>query len=282
VEEVRGIKRLAYLYKTLQREDFRILHAIERGMVYLEDIATFTKMDLKDASYFLGRLSKIKLVEYHEERYNLKYSGLDMLSLGYLYENNAIKAVGDQIGYGKESDVFESIGNGDEECVLKVHREGISFKNVLKNRPGMSKEDWVKISKKSAFREQKALKRLYPYVSVPKPIASNRHVNVMGRIDGCQLNRADLEDPGWFLDKILDEVKKSYERGIIHGDLSKYNVLVSNGEVFLIDWPQYVETGFDGSEDILKRDIKIIINHFSRKYSLNTDLEETFKRITRR
>jgi hypothetical protein len=51
VEEVRGIKRLAYLYKTLQREDFRILHAIERGMVYLEDIATFTKMDLKDVIF---------------------------------------------------------------------------------------------------------------------------------------------------------------------------------------------------------------------------------------
>jgi RIO-like serine/threonine protein kinase fused to N-terminal HTH domain len=67
-------------------------------------------------SYFLGRLSKIKLVEYHEERYNLKYSGLDMLSLGYLYENNAIKAVGDQIGYGKS--------------LMSLNRSGMEMKNV--------------------------------------------------------------------------------------------------------------------------------------------------------
>jgi len=36
-------------------------------------------------------------------------------------------------------------------------------------------------------------------------------------------------------------VRLAYAKGVVHGDLSEYNIFVSDEVVTVIDWSQYVE-----------------------------------------
>lgn len=212
-------------------------------------------------------------------KYVLSYYGFDILALNGLYKKKIITSVGDQVGYGKESDVYEVLDVIDRPYVLKIHREGISFKNVLNNRPNMYKRNWFNIATKSALREKAALNHLYPYVSVPKPIATDRHFIVLEKVGGRILKDTYLEDPEEFFSKIINEIKKSYHRGIIHGDLSEYNILIDEDKAIIIDWPQFIYSKIDGSDKILIKDVKNIIYYFSHTYSLNKDINDVLKEI---
>jgi RIO kinase 2 len=114
-------------------------------------------------------------------------------------------------------------------------------------------------------------------VSSPNPIYQNRHTIVMTYIDGYNLNDVtSLDDPDGFLDDILMNVKKTFNGGIVHADLSEYNIIVQkDGAVLLIDWPQAVSTTHPNVDNLLRRDIYNILRYFERKYNLSRGLEET-------
>lgn len=212
-------------------------------------------------------------------KYVLSYYGFDILALNGMYKKKIIHSIGDQVGYGKESDIYEVLAVNDKPYILKIHREGVSFKKVLNNRPNMYKRNWFNISTKSALREKEALSRLYSYVSVPKPIATDRHFIVLEKINGTMLKYTRLEDPDWFFDEIIDEVKKIYHRGMVHGDLSEYNILIDEDRVVIIDWPQFIYSKEDRADKTLINDIKNIMNYFSRRYSLNNEIDTVLKKV---
>jgi len=53
----------------------------------------------------------------------------------------------------------------------------------------------------------------------------------MSKALGQQLAHTRLDEPGWFLDEILTQVRKAYGLGIIHGDLSEFNIFVNPEDV---------------------------------------------------
>ena len=89
----------------------------------------------------------------------------------------------------------------------------------------------------AAHREYEIMNRLYPKVSIPKPFDQNRHVIVMDLAKGSLLSKTKLIDPEWHLDEIIKQVKIIYSMGIIHADLSEFNIFVSEEGVQIIDWP---------------------------------------------
>jgi RIO kinase 2 len=139
---------------------------------------------------------------------------------------------------------------------------------------------WLIASRRSAEREYEALKILHPKVSVPLPIAQNRHTVVMSLINGGILNRCILESPEEVLEEILDNVRGAYQAGVIHSDLSEYNILVEDGKCVLIDWPQWIETTHPNAATILERDLDNILAFFRRKYQMNPDREEAVRCVT--
>ncbi|MDD1718777.1 MAG: serine/threonine protein phosphatase, partial [Methanoregulaceae archaeon] len=76
------------------------------------------------------------------------------------------------------------------------------------------------------------------------------------------------------------QIREAYRHGIIHVDLSEFNVMISGEECILIDWPQWVGTDHQNALDLLKRDIRNILTYFHRKYSLEYQLEETTGWVT--
>jgi len=268
--------------RTLNKYEKSILLALERGMkryawVPLEYLKTATKLSESEINYRLSRLIAWGMVRFNPvpyDGYALVFGGYDTLALATLTQKGTISALGTLIGEGKESVVYDALGLGP--VVIKFHRVGgRSFSSARLNREYMDEGHcpWLIASRKSAEREYEALKALHPNVSVPLPIAQNRHTVVMSLINGPILNRCNVASPDGFLDEILENVRIAYQAGIIHSDLSEYNILVEDGKCILIDWPQWIGTDHPNAEAIVGRDIDNILAFFKRKYQLKRDRE---------
>jgi RIO kinase 2 len=275
--------------QSLHTYELRILLALERLMrryrwVPLKALKSATMLSEPELSYRLGRLMAMDMVRYEKvpyEGYALVFNGYDALALNTLTRRGTIQALGALIGVGKESEVCEAMGLGI--VVLKFHRVGQqSFQSVRLKRgymPEVGHCPWLFASSNSARSEYTALKTLHPAVSVPLPIDLNRHVLVMSFVPGVNLSRAVLTEPEVVLDEILENVREAYRLGIIHGDLSEFNVMVDEERCWLIDWPQWVETDHPNAGALLRRDIENILQYFNRKYGLEYAFEEALARV---
>ena len=276
--------------RTLHKYEKSILAVLERQMtryawVPLEQLKTSTGFSESEVNYRLSRLIGWGMVRFNPvpyDGYALVFGGYDTLALASLSRKGTISALGTQLGEGKESVVYEALGLGP--VAIKFHRVGgRSFNSARLNREYMPDDGhcpWLIASKLSAEREYAALTALHPNVSVPLPIAQNRHTVVMALINGANLNRCRLDAPAEVLDEILANVRTAYRAGVIHADLSEYNILVEDGRCVLIDWPQWVETGHPNAGAIIERDITNILTYFKRKYQLKYDREDAMLCVT--
>ncbi len=277
----------AELIKSLHPYELRILLTLERIMkryawVPLDLIKSSTGFSEGELAYRIGRLMEWDMVRYSKvpyEGYSLVFTGLDTLALRTLSERDTVRALGTVIGVGKESVVYEGLGL--TPLILKLHRVGQrSFQTARISRGYLPEEGHMPrlfASILSAEREYIALKTLHPRVHVPLPIDRNRHVVVMSLIGGFSLNRACPIDPEHLLEDILTDVRESYRLGIIHADLSEFNVLVEDEIPYIIDWPQWVETTHPNAAALLRRDVDNILSFFRRKYNIIRSLEEVLE-----
>ncbi len=285
----------ARVYKRLIDRDFKILKFLEEQApryyyVPMEVIVKKLGMTESKCEYTLRKLHKLKLIRARRKPYlgfYINMHGYDVLAINALVNGGVIEAIGDKIGVGKESDVYTALASSGERVAVKFFRIGrLSFKHVQVRRAYYLEAEprkqltWIKRSMISAGREYRALKRLYPDVSVPRPIAHNRHVVVMGEIYGVPLSDVkELDDPRHVFELIIENLRKAYEKNIVHADFSQYNVMVTEDDVLLIDWPQYVHRKHPLANEYLRRDIENIVKFFSRKFRIKLDTEEVIEYI---
>jgi len=281
----------AEVIRSLQPFDIRVLTAIERMMrrfewVPLDELKAATRFSESELNYRIGRVMERDLVRYAKvpyEGYALIFNGFDTLALRALTTKGTVRALGDRIGEGKESIVYEGLGLAP--VAIKLHHVGQrSFQSVRLNRdyiPDRTHCPWIFASRLSAQSEYEALTRLYPAVSVPAPIAIERHAVVMDLIGGATLNRCRLEDPAPILDRIIELVRTAYRNGAIHNDLSEFNVMIDGDRVVLIDWPQWIPPDHPNAIAVLTRDLSNIVTYFARKYRVVRDLDEVVESVIR-
>jgi RIO kinase 2 len=283
------------VFRTLENEDFKVLQVIETGMskhefVSKEEIAKFTKFDLaRDTDFRLSRLDKLGLIYRMRGPYvgyTLNYTGYDCLAINALVKAGVLEAFGKPLGVGKEADVYDALNPKGERIAMKFHRLGrISFRQTRQKR-GYTTEhiSWLFQSRLAAEKEFQALRLLFPYkVAVPAPISQNRHVIAMGMIEGAELAEwKQIRKPEKVLKEILRNVRKAYlKTGVIHADLSEYNVILKpDMHILIIDWPQYVTKDHPNAEELLTRDVKNVLHYFDRKHMLKVKLDEALKYVT--
>ena len=279
----------ALIFKSLRPEELKILRAIENGMkthewVSAADMAAYTGLSEKEVDYRLRNLTDlVERFTGHYVGYQLKYNGYDILAISAFVRRDTINSLGGLIGVGKESVVIAAIGQGSMPLAIKLHREGrTAFKQVKRKREhlvDLHNVNWLYASALAARHEFESLKQLYPAVSVPEPIDHNRHAIVMSVVEGYELSRVKLEDPGWYLDRIVEQLVLAYRHGYVHGDFSEYNVMVSESGVTIIDWPQAVQAGTKLADVLLVRDVSNILTYFARKYRIKRNVEEVVKKV---
>lgn len=285
------------VFRELTKRDFRILTGIEIEMknwewVPVPELQRYAELPTEKLNYHLGRLRRKKMVvgtldPY--EGYKIYFEAYDALALNTYVQRKTFSAVGSEIGVGKESVVIEVLKEPEieiaepEVLILKLHREGrTSFKQVKRTREhlvGKEHFSWIYAARLAANREFTIMKKLYPDVSMPKPIDQNRHTLVMEIAKGSELSKTKVLDPEWYLDEILRQIRIIYSKGIIHNDLSEYNIFVSDEGVQIIDWPQYITKDHPHAEELLKRDIENVLNHFAKKYMVKRDVDEILRDI---
>ncbi len=277
---------LVKLYKKMGRHSWRVLDAIFRHMwdyefVPLQIIAGDARISEEKARNILKYLSDIKIVINKQTEYEgsaFTYLGLSLYSLHRLVRSGEISMIGKTMGEGKESVIFNCYSERYGECVIKFHKIGYSSFKRVKEKRSYGNLHFSVLAVRSAKNEFRALRRLRG-LAVPEAYAWEGNAVLMQLINARELYKVKLENPEEVLDMIIEEVEKFYRRGIVHGDLSQYNILVSEEGIWIIDFPQSVEVGENGWKDLLRRDVENVLNYFKRTYRIERDINSLLKEI---
>ena len=208
-----------------------------------------------------------------------------------LLEDGLITSVVRQLMSGKEAMVFV-VRCGEEEdsptrCA-KVYKEANkrAFRQAVdytENRKTKNSRQARAMAKGSKFgresqeaawqsAEVDALYRLAAAgVRVPKPINFHEGVLLMELVTDAEGNAAPRLNDVQFSpelarethQRLIAEVVRMLCAGIIHGDLSEFNILVAADGPVIIDLPQAVDAaGNNHAESMLKRDVTNLKNYF--------------------
>jgi RIO kinase 2 len=291
---VSSAERAASLVTKLDPRELRILLGIELGMskyefVPVDNITHYTGLSKSEVEFWLKELDRKALLWRQAQSYDgfiLNYNSYDLLALNAMVRGGIIDALGSPLGMGKEADVLEALTPEGAGVAVKFHRLGrVSFRDTRRKREYLSGRrgiSWLYQSRLAAEKEYQALTLThFAGVLVPKPIYQNRHAIVMQRVIGHQLSEVlNIDDPDGLLDDIIENVHKAYKVGVIHADLSEFNVLVTeHGSICIIDWPQFIQMSHPNASEVLNRDVRNVLAFFKRKFGVERDLEETLVKI---
>ena len=294
-----SVKSLVAAYNELTKLDLRVLRVIEVAhrryeWVPIEIIVKWSNKPWELVSKSLKKLNALGMIirwKGNYTGYRLTYFGYDALALHTLAKRGVIERLSPTpLGVGKESDVYVAEDPAGNKLVVKFHRLGrTSFRQTRKFRTWVGDRrhiTWLYESRLSAHMEYKALVLTYNAgVHVPRPVSVNRHAVVMQYIESLRLSeiRRKLENPEDVLGTILDDIYVVYrDVGIVHGDLSEYNIIISleDGTPYIIDWPQRVPRTYRNAQELLRRDLTIIIEFFRKEYKIEVDIDEVMKYLT--
>jgi RIO kinase 2 len=281
----------AKLLTSLDKEDFRILMAIELGMkrseyVTVNNIKFYSRYPMEETLFRLKKVHKFDLIIRNSEEYEVSYTlnskAYDLLGLHTLVKKNIISQLGPIVGKGKESDVYSCMDDDENIYALKIFRIGrTSFKNIkrLRDLIGERKHfSWLYVNRLAAKKEFEALEKIHDLkLDTPKPIGYNRHCIVMEYLRGKELVYfKDIDDPGYIFNEIIHQMKIIFqEANMIHGDLGEFNIVLDEeGNLLIIDWLQWVPRDHPNAKSLLKRDIENLCLYFKKKFNIESNLDE--------
>lgn len=214
-----------------------------------------------------------------------------MLTRGVISEINGC------ISTGKEANVYHASTTDGQSRAIKIYKTSIlMFKDrdkyvsgEFRFRHGYCKGNPRKMVKTWAEKEMRNLIRLNTAgIPCPEPILLKSHVLVMefiGKNDmpAPLLKNAQLSDSKAresYLD-IIQYMRRMYQDArLVHADLSEFNMLYHNGQVYIIDVSQSVEHDHPHALEFLRKDC-VNVNDFFVKYNVAVmTVRELFELIT--
>ena len=190
------------------------------------------------------------------------------------------------VSIGKEANIFVA-QKGDKKVIVKIYRlETCDFNKMY---------DYIRYDTRYVGLKRKRRKIIFTWcqrefgnlmkareaeIKVPMPIAFKDNILVMEFIgdENAAPKVKDLrpKDPDKFYKLMVEDMKKLHKAGLVHGDLSEFNILNYKGKPCMIDMSQASPLDSSNAEDLLNRDIKNIVRFFS-KLGVKAD-EESLKR----
>ena len=208
------------------------------------------------------------------------FDSYTLLNLYDLINHGYIRKLNGAIHTGKESVVFS--GKGKKELIaVKIHRvTAREFKSIVKYIEAdfrfrklikSSKREIIKLWALKEFKNMKLAQEAG--VKVPKVIALKNNILVTKLIHVKSkpapmlkyVNLGDDEREEVYR-RVMEYVKKLYNHGLVHGDLSEYNILYDGREIYFIDMSQGVRKESPIFNELLERDLKNIARFFRKSY----------------
>ena len=188
---------------------------------------------------------------------------------------------------GKESNVFIGIKD-KQKLIVKIYRvQNCDFKRMygyIKKDPRYNylqhhRRQIIFAWTQREFRNLKYAEKAQ--VNAPEPLAIKDNILVEEMIGPPAevLKNSYPKNPKVFFDELLVQLKLLYREGLIHGDLSAFNILNHQEKPYLIDFSQSTLVKTPNSEELLQRDVKNIVTFF-KKLGVNKDINEIVTEIT--
>ncbi|MBW2990997.1 serine protein kinase RIO [Candidatus Woesearchaeota archaeon] len=221
--------------------------------------------------------------------YKNVFDSATVLNLVKLQSQHHFDGLESPIALGKEANVFTAL-KGKKRIIVKIYRvENCNFNKMysyiapdprfagMKKRRRLVIFSWVQ-------REYRNLLKARQVIRVPTPIAVKDNVLLMefiGRDEPAPLLK-DLppKNAKKFFDKVVSNIKKLYKAGLVHADLSEFNILNFEQEPVFIDWSQATIIKHPDAKEFLKRDVRNIVKCFN-KQGLKLDEEEVYEQIVK-
>jgi len=194
-----------------------------------------------------------------------------------LVQDGYIDAFGGPISTGKEANVYEALGADDRDVAVKIYRINASnFQEMRAYLEGDPRFEGIGSDKKKVVlawtkKEFANLRRARSAgVRVPEPIAVERNVLVMelvGLVEerARRLAEVNVENPETAFEVVREYMRRLYGAGLVHGDLSEYNLIIHDGELVVIDLGQAVTVHHPNADDFLDRDCRNVAAFFTRQ-----------------
>jgi len=188
------------------------------------------------------------------------------------------------IAIGKEANIF-SAKTKTGRVMVKIYRlETCDFNRMY---------DYLKVDPRFLSLKAKKRKVIFAWVQreyrnllkarevnvrVPTPIAFMNNVIVLEFIGSGgeiapRLKDKPPKNPKKFFMDIISQMKELHKAGLVHADLSAFNILNFNEKPVFIDFSQCTTLKNSNAEEFINRDIKNISTFF-RKLNLKIDEEK--------
>ena len=210
-------------------------------------------------------------------------------TLASLMNGKAFKSLDFPVAAGKEAVVFRATRSDAGFVAVKIFKfETSAFQNFMEYVEGdprfdsgefrHSKRGLVKVWARKEFANLKTC--FEAGVSVPQPFMLRENIIVMEFIglEGkpcISLTEAGLQNPEKVFLQLLEDMRKMYLAGIVHADLSPYNIMLKQTPIFfesevldekayVIDLAQGVSVRHPRAREFLERDVGIMVKFFSK------------------
>ncbi len=212
-----------------------------------------------------------------------------LMVLHKMLSQGTVKSIDSPISTGKEANVFVATTPTGGRLAVKIYRVNTAtFKHVLQYIQGDERFKGVARDKRALVTQwaQKEFRNLHRLrdagLKVPEPVRVLQNVLVtefLGDNEGNawpklqELGRLDKETAQRFYDSLCDDYVAAYNTaGLVHADLSAYNILVdipdaedpSTWVPRIIDVGQAVLKNHPMAWEFLDRDIRNLVSTFKR------------------
>jgi RIO kinase 1 len=227
---------------------------------------------------------KEKFKVYHDV-----FEPITIKALQKLQANGYFDYIVKEISIGKEANVFLA-KKDNKDLAIKIYRIAVMDFKKLKDyflldprfpKVRNSRYDLIFNWTKKEYRN--LVKAYKEGVRVPTPITSYKNVLIEEFIGNNSIPAPKLKDElpedieEFFYDLMKNVRKMVLKAGIIHGDLSEYNILNFKEKPFIIDFSQSIPYYSPKAIELLKRDLEKINNFFSKFLEKEKVQEETKK-----
>ena len=229
------------------------------------------------------------------DQFKVEGAVFDEATLAAIYklvQDGHIEAFGGPVSTGKEASVFEALGPDGDDVAVKIYRiQASDFRRMREYLEGDPRFEGIGSDKSEVViawtrKEFANLQRaLEAGVRVPQPIAVQRNVLVMEFLGvvgdrAKRLAEVHVENPETAYEVVAEYARRLYRAGLIHGDLSEYNVVVTpEGELCVIDMGQAVTVHHPNAGEFLQRDCRNVASFFSRQ-GMDVTTEDLLEFVT--